>query len=126
MNEMNEIEQDMLNSAANVFVNDAQVHGSPNFRTHTVLVGDETWEITVRRSEGKTPDQHIHALESQLAEVTAQRDGLRALVEQVEWLGGEVPTPLEWTWCPWCHYRFQEGHAPDCPRQAALARCEED
>jgi hypothetical protein len=117
------LEQDILNSAANVFVDDAQVHDSPNFRTHTVLVGDETWEITVRRAEGKTPDQHITDLESQLQDVLAQRDELRSLVEQVEWVrvGNEPWAKI----CVGCRKLEKDGHAPDCSRQAALRKAEE-
>lgn len=46
-------------------------------------------------------------------ELRADRDRLRAVVEQVEW-------QLPYYVCPWCRGQQLTGHAPDCARQAAL------
>jgi len=43
---------------------------------------------------------------------------LLLLVEAVEWVENEVG----WNECPWCHRDKHMGHAPDCPRQAVLAK----
>lgn len=47
---------------------------------------------------------------------------LRALdgvLRMVEWRGDGDPASEDW--CPWCGCERADGHAADCPRQAALA-----
>ena len=56
------------------------------------------------------------ALEDELAATQQQRDELLALVEQVEWYASMLYR------CPWCRGYSTDGHEPDCPRQAALAK----
>ena len=51
--------------------------------------------------------------EGYIRKLEAQRDELVALVERVEFVGGEPH-------CPWCKQRF--AHAPDCERQEKLAK----
>lgn len=118
-----------LNQAADVFVDDALENDSPNFRTHSVLVGDELWVITVRRTGGKTPDQIIR-------ELRAENERLRKLIRQ--FIGKDQGyyfrhsiTEEEGTWDPCRECRFckhvwkaapSENHADDCP--VILARKE--
>jgi hypothetical protein len=57
------------------------------------------------------------------AHLIAAAPELLALVEQVEW----IVSPVGWFGssvriCPWCQGTPPYGHAPDCPRQAALAK----
>lgn len=47
-----------------------------------------------------------------------QRTTLLAALEAVEWTGAVDGGTV----CPWCGERKYNGHAPDCPRQAAIAR----
>jgi len=57
-------------------------------------------------------------LEQQLEDTRKERDELLALVEQVEWTWNGL-----WHQCPWCREIHEDqGHAPDCPRQAAIAK----
>jgi hypothetical protein len=51
-------------------------------------------------------------------DLTEQRDALLAALEAVEWV------PMEYREsCPWCHADpGSGGHAPDCQRQAAIAK----
>jgi hypothetical protein len=46
-------------------------------------------------------------------------DRAREALKQVEWFDTTGPDyPGEY--CPWCDNDYHDGHAPDCPRQAAL------
>ena len=62
----------------------------------------------MRRMEKELTDR-IRVLEAANAE-------LLALVEQVEWYASMIYR------CPWCRWFSTDGHAPGCPRQAALAK----
>ncbi len=53
--------------------------------------------------------------EAALAQAQGERDRLRAVVAQVEW----VDDGDGWPFCPWCHV-YSEPHSPSCERQAAL------
>ena len=44
-------------------------------------------------------------------------DTLLAALKEVEWEG-------DWQQCPWCLALEEDGHAPDCQRQAAIAAVE--
>ena len=57
-------------------------------------------------------------LKEQLVEVRAQLAVAVAALKEVEWEG-------DWQQCPWCLALEEDGHAPDCQRQAALAAVEE-
>ena len=74
-------------------------------------------EANLENARGMIKDMAV-----ELMDVKKQRDDLLALVEQVEWLGGDTPTLERYTWCPWCHHQHMSGHAPDCERQAQLDR----
>ena len=52
----------------------------------------------------------------------AQRDELVALVERVEFIQDNGPRNRDYDVCPWCDSWMRDGHAPDCPRQAVLAK----
>ena len=54
------------------------------------------------------------------ARLIAPAPGLLAALEAVEWVRDPATS---YVYCPWCgHWRHDTGHAPDCQRQAALAR----
>ena len=74
-----------ISHAADVLIADAEEHGSPNFMTHTVNVSPQVWEITVRRVDGKTPDQYIRELRDKLAAWDAW--------EHAWVFGGDAPYP---------------------------------
>ena len=65
-------------------------------------------KIPLRRegSDGLTPEERdaVRRLRDENARLCAALEA----VEHVD------------HWCPWCHYRQRDGHAPDCARQAAL------
>lgn len=46
------------------------------------------------------------------ARLQAELDKCREALRMVEWIDDD--------WCPWCDKLMRSGHAPDCPRQAAL------
>ena len=46
---------------------------------------------------------------------------LTAALETVEWVGLSKLYFVNRMECPWCGNRMSEGHAPDCPREAALS-----
>ena len=98
--EVERLRETTLYRAADIFVGNALENDSPNFRTHTALVGDETWEITVRRADGKTPDQIIHKLR---AEVERLREAIGATIARAEHQGCNMAgCDSEW-------------HSPVCP-----------
>jgi hypothetical protein len=51
------------------------------------------------------------------ARLIASAPDLLRLVEDVEWTGGRLGP-----YCPWCGQLAETGHAPNCPRQAVLAK----
>ena len=62
------------------------------------------------------------ALEDELAATQQQRDELLALVEQVEFIQDRGPRNRDYDVCPSCDSWMRDGHAPDCLRQAAIAK----
>ena|SRR5262245_9749180 len=64
-----------------------------------------------------THEQVITALVDRAESAEAERDRLRAVVEQVEWVYHDAG----YCECPWCHNTPEETHKPDCVRQAALS-----
>jgi rubrerythrin len=48
-----------------------------------------------------------------------ENEKLRAAIEAVEW----IEPGLDYS-CPWCGFTEENGHAADCPRQAALGEVE--
>lgn len=58
-------------------------------------------------SDGLIPEER-----ATVRRLRAENDRLREALGAVEHVDH---------WCPWCHYRQRDGHAPDCARQAALA-----
>lgn len=88
----------------------------------------------IEQALGITPGMtNNDALRAGLAAITSLRadcDRLRAVVAQVEWINygpgdGMCSIPGEcYESCPWCGCSRDEGHAPDCARQAALGRGE--
>jgi len=51
---------------------------------------------------------------AEIKELKADNAKLRGALEMVQWVGAHCA-------CPWCKNREEEGHRPDCVRQAALS-----
>lgn len=67
-------------------------------------------------------EEHMVKLEEELRETHAEVERLRATIKKVETVTNYLGQPI----CPWCGRHVNHGwrdydHAPDCPRQAALA-----
>lgn len=67
----------------------------------------------------------VNTLRAERDAAIAERDDARAALQAVEWTGLD-PLAIETPQCPWCLSYEKEGHAPDCARQAALGRGEEE
>ena len=93
--EIKRLRETTLDRAADIFVGNALENDSPNFRTHTALVGDETWEITVRRADGKTPDQIIHKLRAEVKRLAADCDAWEKRSDRVEAENKDLKLRLE-------------------------------
>ena len=63
--------------------------------------------------------ERVQALEAALDAKTDEAARFRELVEVVEWVQDAYNVSAL---CPWCDNERVSGHAPDCPRQAALAQ----
>jgi len=62
-------------------------------------------------------------LQTELRAVKAQRDGLLAALEAVEWVIIVAPSGHQVTGCAWCKSPEYTGrHYAGCPRQAAIAK----
>jgi len=70
---------------------------------HDAIMGAETW----------CDDVHAAAL---------LRERIAPLVEALDGVEWVVFNELEHPRCPWCKRRDEANHAPDCPRQLALAQ----
>jgi len=64
--------------------------------------------------------QAIMAQQDTIKELQAVNAELLAALEAVEFVEGK-----DLIRCPWCEGRWLWGHAPDCQRQAAIARAKE-
>lgn len=61
-----------------------------------------------------------HCLKLQRDEARAQRDWLRALLREVEWVEAWDDEGAEWWFCAVCRCDKSDGHARDCRLAAAL------
>lgn len=64
--------------------------------------------------------EFVNATDEEALLIAAAPDLLKAL-EAAEWFEDEFGR-----WCPWCEHRSNEGHAPDCLRQAAIAKATQE
>ncbi len=58
----------------------------------------------------------LAALRVSEAQAWALAAELKRVLEMVEWVAPSISTG----YCPWCEAWIQQGHKPDCPRQAVL------
>ena len=62
---------------------------------------------------------HVADRNERIAELEAEVERLRALIEEVEWFNSTLDDSYIEV-CPWCDCEEAQGHASDCKRQAAL------
>ena len=62
--------------------------------------------------------------QDEFGELVAERDELADQLRTVLDALKEVEWEGDWQQCPWCLALEEDGHAPDCQRQAAIAAVE--
>ena len=92
--------------------------------------GEKGRRARIHINEGPSPEMVAKGESRGTTEETANANArliaaspdLLAALEAVEWIlvpGGWGSAEFE---CPWCERCKASGHAPDCPRQAAIAK----
>ena len=67
------------------------------------------------------PGAQLWAARQQIMTLQAERDALLAALEEVEFVYVDAGWGTTRRECPWCG--MNEGHGPDCSRQAAREKC---
>lgn len=71
-----------LDCAIEVLFNEAAENDSPNFRTHTVMYGDDRYSLTLQKIDGKSPSELITELRAENGRLKAGIEDVAELIDE--------------------------------------------